>query len=169
MAPAYLSLWTQCLQELQLLPALNDDPDEQFRIVQRIAITVIQWHALPVPSMSTWERLVLEVKVGTTTMVPTMVALGHKLIQVDTWGPSVCNCPFSGLPLPLAAADLLYCECEAPIPFCCINCRRPHIYIKQHNNNLNVTPGAQILAKLCCLLLQAHLATFGAGQDASHV
>jgi len=79
MAPSHLSIWTQCLQDLQRLPALINDPGEQLITSTRIASKVTQWRALPAAPASVWRQLVLEVKVG-HTMVPTRVALVRNLI-----------------------------------------------------------------------------------------
>jgi len=68
MAPAHVSIWTQCLKDLQRLPALIDDPDEQLKTAKQVSSEVTQWRALPAPSVSVWSQLVLKVKVSHTNM-----------------------------------------------------------------------------------------------------
>jgi len=63
MAPAYLSIWKRCLQELQRLPEVLDNPAAEFATAARISSEETKWLALPVLSASAWKALVLELKV----------------------------------------------------------------------------------------------------------
>jgi len=63
MAPAYLSIWTRCLQELQRLPAVLSNSAEEKAAYQKITAHLKDWDALPAVSASAWRALVLDLKV----------------------------------------------------------------------------------------------------------
>jgi len=63
MAPACVKLWTRCLQDLQQLPAVNNDPAAVAVISVKLHATLTQWRELPPLSARDWRKLVLEVKV----------------------------------------------------------------------------------------------------------
>jgi len=62
MAPAYLSIWKRCLQELQHLPEVVD-PAEEHAVAGRVNAGLQQWLLLPGLSPSAWKVLVLDLKV----------------------------------------------------------------------------------------------------------
>jgi len=63
MAPACVKLWTRCLQDLQQLPAVTNDPAAVAVTDRKVSATLAQWQALPPLSARDWKKLVLEVKV----------------------------------------------------------------------------------------------------------
>jgi len=64
MTPACVKLWTRCLQDLQQLPALTNDPAALTETDGKLQATLTQWGELPPLSERDWRRLVLEIKVG---------------------------------------------------------------------------------------------------------
>jgi len=63
MAPAYISIWTRCLQELQHLPEVLGNPAEEHAAAARISAELTKWLALPVLSASAWQALVAGLEV----------------------------------------------------------------------------------------------------------
>lgn len=89
MAPAYLSIWKQCLQELQHLIEVLGKPSEEQAVAERVNAGLTQWLALPALSATDWTALVLELKVSVrlerrgTVTVPTAAAFAWRLGTVQ--------------------------------------------------------------------------------------
>jgi len=77
MAPAHVSIWTQCLKDLQRLPAVIDDQGEQHAQFGKTLSYLDQLWALPAPSASVWRQLVLDVKVRHTVPNVDVLMLTH--------------------------------------------------------------------------------------------
>jgi len=83
MAPAYVSIWRRCLQELQRLPASEvlNNPEEEYAAAVRVSLELTKWLALPVLSAAAWNALVLDLKVRHRKALMrgnfVMVAAGH--------------------------------------------------------------------------------------------
>jgi len=63
MAPANLSIWRQCLQELQRLPEVLGNSTNELAAYQKISAQMRDWEALPALSASAWRALVLDLEV----------------------------------------------------------------------------------------------------------